>query len=64
MRYLLGRSAIIWDFGWQEEVGVLDVFADSDLGRSVGCRKSTSGGAIMMGLIESKPGVLPRVLWH
>ena len=39
----------MWTFGWQEEAGTLDVFADSDWGGRVGSRKSTSGGAIVLG---------------
>ena len=32
-RYLVGRGAVVWKFGWQEEVVRSEVDADSDLGR-------------------------------
>ena len=38
-----------WKFGWQEEVGHVQVFADSDWGGDRRSRKSTSGGAILLG---------------
>ena len=49
VRFLIGRKRVVWDFGWQEEVDLVHVFADSDwAGDRIG-RKSTSGGAIMLG---------------
>ena len=38
-----------WKFEWQEEAGGVQVFADSDWGGDRRSRKSTSGGAILIG---------------
>ena len=48
-RYLVGRGAIVWKFGWQEEGQEVTAITDSDWGGSRGDRKSTSGGVIMYG---------------
>ena len=48
-RYLLGREAVVWFFGWQEEMEFGHTFGDSDWGGNVKDRKSTSGGAGMLG---------------
>ena len=31
-RYLLGREAVVWVFGWQDEVELAHTFSDSDWG--------------------------------
>ena len=31
-RYLMGRKAVVWKFGWQEEVSRSDLYTDSDWG--------------------------------
>ena len=49
VRFLIGRRRVVWEFGWQEEVGSVHVFADSDWGGDRVSRKSTSGGAILLG---------------
>lgn len=49
VRFLVGRRRVVWNFPWQEEVGVVQVFADSDWGGCKRSRKSTSGGAVMLG---------------
>ena len=49
VRYLIGRKAVVWKYCWQEEAEALDVKTDSDWGGSRGDRRSTSGGAIMLG---------------
>jgi hypothetical protein len=49
-RFVLEREAVIWRFDWQDDADVvLSVFSDSDW---AGCRKtrrSTSGGAVLVG---------------
>ena len=49
VRFLVGRRRVVWRFAWQEEVGSVQVFADSDWGGDRRSRKSTSGGAILLG---------------
>ena len=49
VRFLIGRKSVVWEYAWQEEVGAVSVFADSDWGGDRRSRKSTSGGAIMLG---------------
>ena len=51
VRFLVGRRRVVWEFGWQEEVsGVhVQVFADSDWAGDRVSRRSSSGGAIMLG---------------
>jgi hypothetical protein len=49
-RFILERESIVWHFDWQDEVGlVLRVFSDSDWAGCRRTRRSTSGGAIMLG---------------
>ena len=50
VRFLIGRRAVVWQFPWQEEVGSVRVFTDSDWAGDRNSRKSTSGGAIVVGL--------------
>ena len=47
-RYLVGRRKVVWEFGWQDEVGEADLLVDSDWGGGKD-RKSTSGGVWMLG---------------
>ena len=49
VRFLVYRQRVVWEFGWQEEPGRVTVFADSDWGGDRLSRKSTSGGAIVLG---------------
>ena len=49
LRFLVGRRKVVWQFAWQEQPCVLTVFADSDWGGDFRSRKSSSGGAIMLG---------------
>ena len=49
VRFLVGRARVRWKFKWQEEATEICVFADSDWGGDRRSRKSTSGGAIMLG---------------
>ena len=49
VRFLVGRRRTVWRFPWQEEASRLLVFADSDWGGDLRSRKSTSGGAIVLG---------------
>ena len=49
VRFLIGRRRVVWEFAWQEEPGCVCVFADSDWGGDRITRKSTSGGAVMLG---------------
>ena len=48
-RYLVGRSRVVWQFGWQDKVGPWRVRSDSDWAGDKRSRKSTSGGVIMLG---------------
>ena len=54
-RYLVGREAVVWKFGWQDEPRHAYVASDSDWGGTAKDRKSTSGGVWMLGghLIKS-----------
>ena len=48
-RYLRGRPRLVWQYGWQSPVDVLDVHSDANwAGCRVG-RKSSSGGTIALG---------------
>ena len=49
VRFLVGRRRVAWRFEWQEEVGGVQAFADSDWGGDRRTRKSTSGGALQLG---------------
>ena len=49
VRYLLGRSAVTWQYCWQDEADYMSTKSDSDWGGSRGDRRSTSGGVIMLG---------------
>ena len=44
-RFLVGRKAVIWKFGWQDEVSESVVLTDSDWGGNIKDRKSTSRGS-------------------
>jgi hypothetical protein len=49
-RFILEREAMIWQFGWQDEVGLeLCVFSDSDWAGCRRTRRSTSGGVVLLG---------------
>ena len=48
-RYLKGRKRLVWDFAIQDHCDTLDVYTDSDWAGCRKSRKSTSGGAVMMG---------------
>jgi hypothetical protein len=49
-RFILEREAVIWKFDWQDEVGLtLSVFSDSDWAGCRRTRRSTSGGAVVLG---------------
>ena len=47
-RYLVKHPRLVYDFPWQEELG-LDVFVDTDFAGCVQTRRSTSGGCAMIG---------------
>ena len=64
VRYLAGRRAVVWKYGYQEEVQEVVVRADSDWGGNRWSRKSTSGGVVMMGGTASRLGVRRRGRWH
>ena len=48
-RFLKARELITWEFPWQDEGHEVRVYSDSDWGGRRGSRKSTSGGALMVG---------------
>eukprot|EP00973_Karenia_brevis_P033646 4639568-Karenia_brevis.AAC.1 len=48
-RYSVGVKRIVWKFRWQEESKFFRVYSDGDWGGSYRDRKSTSGGAWMLG---------------
>jgi hypothetical protein len=49
-RFILERKSVVWSFEWQDEVDlVLRVFSDSDWAGCRRTRRSTSGGAVMLG---------------
>ena len=54
-RYLIDRPRIITFFQYQDELAIIDGWADSDYAGCRRTRKSTSGGVIMLGghLIKS-----------
>ena len=49
VRYLVGRCTVCWRYSWQEVVGSIRVFTDSDWAGDRDTRKSTSGGVILVG---------------
>ena len=49
LRFLIGRRRVMWRYPWQEEAGCVRVFIDSDWAGDRETRKSTSGGAILIG---------------
>jgi hypothetical protein len=49
-RFVLEREAVVWQFEWQDGVDlVLRVFSDSDWAGCRRTRRSTSGGAVLLG---------------
>jgi hypothetical protein len=48
-RFLVKRTRVVWRFEWQTEADTVETYSDSDWGGRVGSRKSTSGGALMLG---------------
>ena len=48
-QYLKGRPRLVWNFQMQSHCTSLDVYTDSDWAGCRKTRKSTSGGAIMLG---------------
>ena len=48
-RYLVGRPEAVWNYPWKSGHGSWKVYVDSDWAGDAASRKSTSGGAIMLG---------------
>ena len=48
-RYLLSRRKVVWEFELQDDLKFSHTVGDSDWGGNVKDRKSTSGGAWMLG---------------
>ena len=48
-RYLIEKPRLVWRFAWQAPVQVIEVFADANFAGCKAIRKSTSGGALMIG---------------
>ena len=67
-RYLVGRPRLVWRFGAQGSVGVIEAFSDANWAGCRTSRKSTSGGVLMVGHTRSratakrKPSLLNQVL--
>ena len=49
-RYLRGRPRLVWHFNWQEEPLELRMFSDANWAGCPRSRKSTSGGAALLGI--------------
>ena len=49
-RFMLGRVAVKWKYAWQDEGQKVRVFTDSDWAGCRKTRKSSSGGALMLGV--------------
>ncbi len=47
-RYLAGAGRVVYEYPWQQRP-VLSVFTDSDFAGCVATRRSTSGGAVLLG---------------
>jgi hypothetical protein len=47
-RYLAGASRVVYEYPWQVKP-VLSVYTDSDFAGCIATRRSTSGGAVMLG---------------
>ena len=45
----MGREAVVWKYGWQDEAQRVWVYADSDWGGDRADRRSTTGGVLMFG---------------
>ena len=48
-KYLKSRPRLIWRYGWQDPVETIDITSDANWAGCRRGRKSTSGGAIMIG---------------
>ena len=48
-RYLIDRTRVVVTFGYQDQVGIIDAWTDTDYAGCRDTRKSTSGGVIMIG---------------
>ena len=48
-RYLVGRPEVVWRYPWKDGHGAWRVYVDSDWAGDAATRKSTSGGAILLG---------------
>ena len=49
VRYLAGLPRLIYRYGWQEMPTHLDVYVDTDFAGCASTRRSTSGGAALLG---------------
>ena len=63
-RYLRNVERIVWTFESQEGAKFSHTIGDSDWGGNVKDRKSTSGGAWILGQHCIKIGVHPKVHLH
>ena len=48
-QYLKSHRRVVWNFEWQDPVGVLDVYGDANWAACRRTRKSTSGGCVLRG---------------
>jgi hypothetical protein len=48
-RFLLERESVVWKFDWQEEDLELSLYSDSDWAGCRRSRRSTRGGAVLLG---------------
>lgn len=48
-KYLKGHPRVVYEYKWQDKVGVIDVYSDANWAACKTSRKSISGGAIQVG---------------
>ena len=49
VRYLCGMQRLVHVYKWQDSPSAVDIYVDTDLAMCKETRRSTSGGAVMVG---------------